>query len=221
MRRLLYPVLCLPVQSALCTTSRAAFSTCSSCAGQLSVSGSAALTLHPHLSSAALAEVQNWWEGSDWDSTALHQGKAVAFYLQPVIPRSDMDNVSNKCNFGLTDWGRFLMQKLMVIVYVRSFFFFTEILWPININSIKTNLSLIMMREWLLLCFVFALGLEICAFYLYFSTTAPVVVLSQRSLHNQHRRRSIVCVSDCNSRIQRQYADSVNSTKTNSRKYEP
>ena len=114
MRRLLYPVLCLPVQSALCTTSRAAFSTCSSCAGQLSVSGSAALTPDPHLSSAALAEVQNWWEGSDWDSTALHQGKAVAFYLQSVIPRSDMDNVSNKCNFGLTDWGRFLMQKLVV-----------------------------------------------------------------------------------------------------------
>ena len=118
MRRLLYPVLCLPVQSALCTTSRAAFSTCSSCAGQLSVSGSAALTPDPHLSSAALGEVQNWchqwWEGSDWDSTALHQGKAVTFYLQPFIPRSDIDNVSNKCNFGLTDWGRFLMQKLMV-----------------------------------------------------------------------------------------------------------
>ena len=80
------------------------------------------------LSSAALGEVQNWWEGSDWDSTALHQGKSVAFYLQQVIPSSDMDNVCNKCNFGLTDWGRFLMQKLMVIVYVRSFFFFTEIL---------------------------------------------------------------------------------------------
>ena len=66
------------------------------------------------LSSAALGEVQNWWEGSDWDSTALHQGKAVTFYLQQVIPSSDMDNVCNKCNFGLTDWGRFLMQKLMV-----------------------------------------------------------------------------------------------------------
>ena len=38
------------------------------------------------------------------------------------------------------------------------------------------------MREWLLLCFVFAPGLEICACYLYFSTTAPVVVLSQRGL---------------------------------------
>ena len=209
MRRLLYPVLCLPVQSALCTTSRAAFSTCSSCAGQLSVSGSAALTLHPHLSSAALAEVQNWWEGSDWDSTALHQGKAVAFYLQSVIPRSDMDNVSNKCNFGLTDWGRFLMQKLL-----------SEILWPININSFKTNLSLIMMREWLLLCFVFAPGLEICFFIYIFQQQQLQLLCFHRGLSIISTDGGALSVSAIATR-ERQYAESVNSTKTNSRKYEP
>ena len=48
-------VLCLLPACAVCFVhhQRAAFSTCSSCAGQLSVRSSAALTLNPHLNSAA------------------------------------------------------------------------------------------------------------------------------------------------------------------------